>query len=729
GASNYAGSSATYYGSGGGGGGGNFGAGGNGYQGIVIIRYPTEADIGILSPTVGQALPYGTQNVYLNLTTNNANAACKFDKQVAFDFSTAGTLMAGAGTKNHSGIVGGLLSGQNNLVYIECNLTTGKLASYSLTLYVNGPATGGTISSITVNGTNYTLHTFTSGGTFTASTSMNVEALIVAGGGGAGSTHGGGGGGGGLIYNSSIPVSAQGYSIVVGSGGSGGASGAANNGNSGTGSSFAGLSAIGGGAGHAGYTNPGAGSNGGSGGGGGASTSTASTYSGGTGTSGQGRNGGASYGGGGGTARGGGGGGAGAVGTSAGASQVGNGGAGIQNSITGTNVYYAGGGGGGSDNGGTSTGGSGGGGAGAALDAGSNATSYGSGGGAGGGNFGAGGNGYQGIVIIRYPSSSYSMLAAPNASTYGGESTNLSAVFDIRNVTNLTLEKPGAGRIKFPPTHSVNAVGQDYDTHVVIGNGFVSVNTSALDSSFNSTAALIMNLTGIYSGTGAPTIYYYEAFTSDLNAILANGAVCSAPRCTGISWNSTTKLLTFNVSGFSDYGVNGSSGFGGAGGGSTNSTGTLGINITSTNQIAVYTSSSSNNSAFSFIPVTPPAAGSMTLLSNQSSNVTGGDTGFLVENQGNVNVSITVASDKDAANFIGGSSPLFQMFGGANESGACPSLNTSMQDLSGSEITVCPSLAYSDSQDTIWAYVLVKIDSDSPPQTSTATLTFTSTQV
>lgn len=155
--------------------------------------------------------------------------------------------------------------------------------------------------------------------------------------------------------------------------------------------------------------------------------------------------------------------------------------------------------------------------------------------------------------------------------------------------------------------------------------------------------------------------------------------------------------------------------------------GTIGINITSTNQIAVYTSSSSGNSAFSFVPVTPPAAGSITLMSNESSNVTDGDTGFLVENQGNINVSITVASDKDASSFIGGASPLFQMFGAVNESDACPYLNATMQGLSASEITLCPSLAYADSRDTIWAYVLVKIDSDSPPSANTATLVFTST--
>ncbi|MFA5105432.1 MAG: hypothetical protein WC506_00545 [Candidatus Micrarchaeia archaeon] len=315
----------------------------------------------------------------------------------------------------------------------------------------------------------------------------------------------------------------------------------------------------------------------------------------------------------------------------------------------------------------------------------------------------------------------------PNTTAFGGTSTNFSAVSDLTNVANLTLDKPGTGTIMFPPTHNVNAAGQDYDANVKIGTGFVSVNSSALDSSFNSTATLSMNLSGLYSGNLTPDIYYYSGFANNSSAIVQNGALCISPRCTGMSWNSTTRMLAFNVSGFSGYSVN-TSAFGGSGTAPFNNTATLGINITSTNQIAVYTASSMNNSAFSFVPVVPPAAGSIVLTSNESSNVTGGDTGFLVENQGNVNVSISVTSDKSAASFIGGSSPLFQMFGGVNETSACPSLNASAQDLSASAITVCPSLAFSDSQDTIWAYVLVKIDSDSPPQTSTATLTFTSTQ-
>ncbi len=338
-------------------------------------------------------------------------------------------------------------------------------------------------------------------------------------------------------------------------------------------------------------------------------------------------------------------------------------------------------------------------------------------------------NGKVTAGVTDYAPLTNQLVPAPNVSTFtSGSSTNFSAVADLTNVTNLTLEKVGFGKIEFPSAHSVNAAGQDYDSNIAMGNGFISVNSSGLDPSFNSTAMLAMNLTGVYSGASAPAIYYYEPFVSSQSAIIANGSVCLAPRCTGVLWNQSTSMLTFNVSGFSGYAANTSPTYSGAGGAPMNSSGTLGINITSTNQIAVYTSSSKNNSAFSFIPVTPPAAGSITLMSNESSNVTSGDTGFLVENQGNVNVSITVASDKNASLFIGGSTSLFRMFGAQNKTGSCPGINATMQDLGNTPITICPSLAFADTQDTVWAYVLVRINSDSPPQTSTATLTFTSTQ-
>ena len=133
-------------------------------------------------------------------------------------------------------------------------------------------ATGGTITTYTSGGVNYKVHSFTSSGTFAVSSvgtpDATISCLVVAGGGGAGSNgssrFGGGGGAGGMeYYDPSVPmdnttvggqdhyynqhinigrgrsktITAQDYTIVIGSGGSGGGSSSARRaGNGGTGS-------------------------------------------------------------------------------------------------------------------------------------------------------------------------------------------------------------------------------------------------------------------------------------------------------------------------------------------------------------------------------------------------------------------------------------------------------------------------------------------------------------
>lgn len=88
-------------------------------------------------------------------------------------------------------------------------------------LMTYGVATGGTSSSITVSGTNYTLLTFTSSGTLTVSKEGLFDVLIFAGGGGVGTSRaeqGAGGGGGGGYLLATAYFSAN-QSIVIGAGG------------------------------------------------------------------------------------------------------------------------------------------------------------------------------------------------------------------------------------------------------------------------------------------------------------------------------------------------------------------------------------------------------------------------------------------------------------------------------------------------------------------------------
>jgi len=316
-------------------------------------------------------------------------------------------------------------------------------------------ATGGTI---TTSG-NFKIHTFTGPGTFCVSCGGNpagsgtVDYLVIAGGGGGGTGNGayndcgeGGGGGAGGYRESSgaasgcytrsplgacvaaLPVSAQGYPIVVGAGASGQPPGSQTTGNKGSCSSFSTITSAGGGGGQ-GRNTPGSPTSpipaaptsgqrasGGSGGGAGNADSCAESQYFGSGNHppvgpSQGNPGGRSAWPAhpsptGGSSGGGGGGGAGAVGGNSGPYQTGGaGGAGVTSCITASPVARAGGGGGSSAPGGPGggSGGTGGGGGGSTGNGGggSGNANTGSGGGGAGGNL-SGKSGGSGIVVIRY---------------------------------------------------------------------------------------------------------------------------------------------------------------------------------------------------------------------------------------------------------------------------------------------------------------------------------------
>lgn len=240
-------------------------------------------------------------------------------------------------------------------------------------------AQGGTV---TASG-GYTIHSFTSSGTFNLLRPATVDYLVVAGGGSGGSTtslvdyNTGAGGAGGYRYLTSQVLQPGSYSVVIGAGGA-----VEGVGTPGSNSSFLSTSATGGGAGGSGggtYVQP---TSGGSGGGGG----TPGTLTGAAGNAGgyspvEGYAGGNGNSGGAGSTSGGGGGAGGAGGTPTA-------GPGVANSITGTSVTYA-------------TGGTGlsGGGTGSASNA---AANTGNGGNAGRSQRFVSGLGGSGVVIIRY---------------------------------------------------------------------------------------------------------------------------------------------------------------------------------------------------------------------------------------------------------------------------------------------------------------------------------------
>ena len=295
----------------------------------------------------------------------------------------------------------------------------------------NGGSTSGTCTAtrdaevalgcdVTVSGASettdgaYTIQTFTGDGSFTVDTgTCDVDVLVVAGGGAGGSSWGGGGGGGGVI-EATDTLTSNIYDVFVGAGGLYHYA-APYTGYSGEESSFNGHVAVGGGGGGGSGSSPGV--PGGSGGGGGYNNGGGAE-----GAFGQGFNGGNAMIGGGFGAAGGGGGasatGNAGTGTSGENLVAGAGGEGITSSISGTPYVYGSGGGGSASNQNTATpptgglGGSGGGQGGLnSTSAGwvtsqypTDATGY---GGGGGGSLdqsveGSIGDGYQGVVIIRY---------------------------------------------------------------------------------------------------------------------------------------------------------------------------------------------------------------------------------------------------------------------------------------------------------------------------------------
>ena len=117
-------------------------------------------------------------------------------------------------------------------------------------------------------------------------------------------------------------------------------------------------------------------------------------------------------------------------------------------------------------------------------------------------------------------------------SDFNGDTTNLESVGDIANVLGMVVENTTYGKIKW--NNAVNASAADIDTNIQMGNGWVYIDSSVLDDSFNSSANVsIYNL-----NLGYPTI-------------LKDGVVCAD--CDIITWNTDTGNLEFSVTGFSNY--------------------------------------------------------------------------------------------------------------------------------------------------------------------------------
>jgi len=433
-----------------GGGGGAGGVGGTaqntigGQGGIGTYNSITGSSIGYAGGGAGSG---GNEVKYGALSTEGGGNSGPIN-------GSGGFLIGGAGTNGRGGGGGGGVDsggvGGSGIVIIRyrkppSETVTSSIIAGTTERYIQFPYSG------TATTKDYTI---------TTTENLVCDILVVGGGGGGGNDRGGGGGGGGVIYSQNITLNGT-YTIMVGKEGMGttsgtGTGGIGTRGTNGSNTSISGtnlttITAIGGGGGGAcAPSGPRDGLSGGSGGGG---SHYLGAGSGGTGTIGQGNNGGIGFE----WGAGGGGGGAVAVGTNANSTNAGNGGVGLSNSITGTVVIYgSGGGGGGAGSGNGSgmgnqqigTGGSVGAGNGSIQNVNANnATIFGCGGGGAGHTNAAGvatkgGNGFAGVVIIRYRR----------------QSSNQSAALELTSTSTIPIIEPIAKGVKqFPETPSTNA--------------------------------------------------------------------------------------------------------------------------------------------------------------------------------------------------------------------------------------------------------------------------------
>ncbi len=399
----------------------------------------------------------------------------------------------------------------------------------TITEFASYEGVGGTKTYYLDGSTNYTVHTFTSTGTFNwTGADTNVSILIVAGGGGGGKS---GGGAGGVYYNNSYTMSAGWHNITVGLGGTGSAG--ATQGVFGQNSTFDGIIAWGGGAGSPSDT---AGRNaGGSASGGGLTGSPPKIWGNTTTNPKQGNRGGATLHGSTGYPASGSGGCGGVGGNTSNATAGGDGGIGCQYDINGTLTYYAGGGGGALAVSGGSNyygrGGAGGGGDGK-IGTGSATSGINGTGGGGGGGDGSGGHGGSGIVIIRYVTETETPITNPTVVLNSPENyyntTNPSITF---NAT--AIDYNVAGAIANVSLYIDNALDQ---TNSTIGNNSNYIFTKVLSSGIHNWSILAYNINGTSN----------QSTTRFINLTIASPVITlNSPIA---YYNTTNPSVTLNVS-------------------------------------------------------------------------------------------------------------------------------------------------------------------------------------
>ena len=105
------------------------------------------------------------------------------------------------------------------------------------------------------------------------------------------------------------------------------------------------------------------------------------------------------------------------------------------------------------------------------------------------------------------------------------------------------------------------------------------------------------------------------------------------------------------------------------------------------------------------------------------------DGGFVVENLGNVNVTVGIKSTNAAAGFLGGTSPLYQYNVSVTEASSCNYTagygGNTYKDMTAGDITICDVFQNGDAMDEMRIDILLKVPSDSVTGALSETVTLT----
>lgn len=155
------------------------------------------------------------------------------------------------------------------------------------------------------------------------------------------------------------------------------------------------------------------------------------------------------------------------------------------------------------------------------------------------------------INLTTTNSTSISPTLLSNTSTSkfsSSNSTNLSALTDLSNVSNLVLES-SIGRIRWHGT--VNVLNLDLNQYANISSTFMSFDSANADSSLNGSAEVVL-----YNVSCPANPYFFNGLATSSSQISTSGTKCTSatnPACTNIACSNG--VLSFNVTHFTSYGA------------------------------------------------------------------------------------------------------------------------------------------------------------------------------